>query len=1128
MDKSNFFFLKDEYQELYEIAVEAEMYCFDLPRHSANLCRIGLEAAIHWMYEYDAELDVPYDKTLHSLITTNSFRVFVNPSLQEKLHYIRKLGNLADHSKQKIRKEESLISVKNLHSFLMFFTRSYAERSVNFKIFDESIIPTTTVDKSSEQLDVIKHQLEKSIKEIERLRVLKSESDVEIQRLRRRDERIKQLKQQNQKRDGIPTDPNETATRKFYIDLLIKEAGWDLEDTDVIEYPVSGMPKETNPSGKGFIDYVLWGDDGLPLAVVEAKRTMEDAKKGQRQAELYANCLENKTGQRPIIFYSNGYDTFIWDDLNYPPRKIYGIYTKEELQTLINRRSQKKDLTNISPDKKIAGRFYQIEAIKRVVEWFQKENQRKSLIVMATGTGKTRLATSLVDILTKANWVKRVLFLADRNALVTQAKNKFGEFLVNLPMVDITKDKENIKSRIIFSTYPTIMNLIDGKQNGEKIYNVGHFDLVIVDEAHRSVYNKYRGIFDYFDAMMIGLTATPKEDVDHNTYNLFDASDGNPTFAYELNTAVSDEYLVPPRAMSVPIKFPREGIRYNELSEEEKTKYEETFLDEESGLIPDEIDAEALNEWLFNSYTVDLVIDHLMQNGIKIEGGDKLGKTIIFAKNQKHADFIEVRFNKLYPSYKGKFLRVITYKDSKAATTIADFAESGKDPHIAVSVDMLDTGIDIPEIVNLVFFKRVRSNAKFWQMIGRGTRLCEDLFEPGIHKKEFFIFDFCENLEFFNANPDGVSPSPTESVSQRIFKLKLRIAEILKEEPYAADKELQQIRKQYLDDLHTLIKSLIRENFQVRKQLRYVDQFSHREIWDNLSLSDIGTIEHELSYLPVIIDSDEMAKRFDLLIYNLELAQLEKLPAEQTYMNNLIYIAKGLSKKQNIPVVANKIETIKAVQKAEFWTQATLGKLEKVRIDLRGLVKFIEGKKQKVVYSEIMDEITGEVEVHDILGDYSKMQSYKRRVEKYLREHKDNLAIQRIVQGEVLTHLELEALENLMFKEGELGSKEEFQKEYGQEKPLTFFIRSILGFDKNSAKKAFSDFLDKGKLSADQVTFINNIIDHLTINGVIDKGMLFEPPFTELHDESVFGLFGDERAGKIFSILDRINKNATA
>ena len=759
------------------------------------------------------------------------------------------------------------------------------------------------------------------------------------------------------------------------------------------------------------------------------------------------------------------------------------------------------------------------------METLQNDNRRHALLVMATGSGKTRVATSITDVLLKANWVKRVLFLADRNKLVNQGKNKFSEFLVNTPMVDVTKDKENKDTRIVFSTYPTMMNLIDSPGKfGERAFSVGHFDLIIVDEAHRSVYNKYQAIFEYFDAIMVGLTATPKDQVDTNTYELFDLPDNQPTFAYELEQAIRDEYLVPPRALSVPIKFPREGIKYDQLSAQEKTEYEDTFRDEDTGFLPPEIDKSALNNWLFNLNTIDQVLTYLMEHGIKVQGGDQLGKTIVFARNHAHAEKIQERFNILYPQYNGKFLRVIDYHTEKSESNYDEFEQKDKMPHIAVSVDMLDTGVDIVEVVNLVFFKRVYSKSKFWQMIGRGTRLCPNLFGPGKDKQEFYVFDFGENFEFFNENPDGLEPTATESLSQRIFMTKLSTAEKLKEPTYLDQSPLQQLRQQYLDELHHQIKSLHRENFAVRRQLKHVDAYYARERWNDLSKTDVAIIDKELSELPVITDDDEKAKQFDLLLYRLQLAMLEGTSDQQTFINRVITIANGLSQKMNIPVIALKKPLINDLKTGEYWNNVSVDHLEKVRTELRGLIRHLKEEKARVIYSNFQDEIVGEAQERDIIQIGTRLQSYKLRVERYLRENQYQLAIQRVRKGESLTQSELESLEGLMFSEGDLGTKEDFVKEFGTDKPLTYFIRSILGFDRGAAKEAFGEFLEKGNLSADQITFINNIIDSLERNGVIDKGMLFNPPFTNLHDEGALGLFPENDATKIFSILDRLNE----
>ena len=979
-------------------------------------------------------------------------------------------------------------------------------------------------DQSTAELERVKAELAAKIQEIDRLTLQQSDDEATVARVQLREATTQQRKQANAQRPPVPADPNEAQTRQWYINVLLREVGWDTEALNVREYPVRGMPAETNPSGQGYADYVLWGNDGLPLAVVEAKKTLVSPQLGQRQAELYADCLEQMHGQRPIIFYSNGYDTYLWDDRHYPPRRVHGLYTRGELQTLINRRQSRKDLTELTPNRDIAGRFYQQEAIKRVAEALQVGHRRRVLLVMATGTGKTRVATSLSELLLRADWAKRILFLADRNALVTQGKNKFSEFLVNVPMVDVTQDKENPNSRIVFSTYPTMMNLIDGKNDAdERVYSVGHFDLIIVDEAHRSVYNKYQAIFTYFDALLIGLTATPKSNIDHNTYELFEVPEGNPTFAYELDQAIRDEVLVPPRALGVPLKFPRQGIRYNELSAAEQAKYEESFRDEATGFMPDEVDKKALYEWLFNINTVDKVLTYLMERGLKVEGGDKLGKTIIFAKNHAHAVLIQERFEVLYPEYRGKFLRIIDYQDRKAASTLADFSAVEKMPQIAVSVDMLDTGIDIPQLLNLVFFKRVYSSAKYWQMIGRGTRQCADLLGPGEDKQQFYVLDFCENFEFFDEQPDGVPPTVTESLAQRTFKTKLAVAELLRGSDYQ-QAELLQLRQQYLDELHGQIAALNDENVSVRLQRRYVDIFSERERWDDLSQTDAATVNRELAHLPISTDNDEMAKRFDALLHRLQWARLTRNAEASSLTNRVVAIAHALSRKVNIPAVKKHEERIARATTDTFWNGATASQLETLREELRALVKLLTKEKRNVVYTNIQDQIVGEAKEHYIIQTGTRMASYRLRVERYLRENANVLAIQRVRRGEALTQAELEALEDLMFDEGALGTREEFEAQYGSDKPLTYFIRSILGFDTGAAKQAFGEFLEHGNLDADQITFIDNIINCLEKNGVIDKGMLFEPPFTHLHDQGAYGLFEEEQATKLFSIVDRLNQ----
>jgi len=694
----------------------------------------------------------------------------------------------------------------------------------------------------------------------------------------------------------------------------------------------------------------------------------------------------------------------------------------------------------------------------------------------------------------------------------------------------LTKEKEDNNTRLVFSTYPTIINKIDKvKTDNERFYGIGHFDLIIIDEAHRSVYQKYGAIFDYFDAMLIGLTATPKKDIDHNTYGLFGIEDDNPTFAYELDRAVKNGFLVPPKSISVPLKFQREGIKYDELSDAEKTEYEEKFGDPTNEETPDTISSAALNKWLFNTDSVDKVLEHLMNDGIKVSGGDKLGKTIIFAKNHKHAVFIEERFNRNYPEYGGKFLRVIDNYETKAQHLLEKFVNPYKeeDPQIAVSVDMMDTGVDAPRVVNLVFFKLVRSASKFWQMIGRGTRLCPDLFGPGDDKKEFLIFDYCENFEFFDEQPDGANASNVKPLLQQIFEAKLKVSQLISDLPEKTEAETE-IRDKYLTELHKSISSLDENRFIVRKQLRFVTEYSNKSKWLNLSKGDVQEINTHLSHLqPPEKGDDELARRFDMLVLVYQILLLSGSGNTGKYMNKIYRTATALQKKDNIPQIALHIPLLKEIQTDQYWQTINIKKLDNLRESLRDLIKYLEKQQQEPVYTHFEDELDYEgIVAREPVQSYVNLQPYKDRVESYIRKNKNHLTINKLNKNVPITKAELNELEKMLFTDGVAGTKDEFVKEVG-EKPLGAFIRSIIGLDEAAVNRAFAEFLQIGNLRADQITFVRTIMSYLTKNGTIDKQMLFESPFTDLNDQGLTGVFNnDADVIKIVKIIDLINGNA--
>jgi len=1134
---TNFAFLEAEWPSLYEAAEKASNAVYPDPRTACFYARRALELALQWMYKHDYSLLLPYQENLSAFIHEPTFKKVAGEAIFNKARVIVRLGNEAVHSSSSVLVDDSLTAVRELFHISYWLARTYArkEKPEPGLSFNPEELPKTAVSRQTiEQLQNLETSLREKDEKLSLLLADKSALDEELKRLRAEVAKAKEASALQ----PDTHDYSEAETRDYFIDLLLKEAGWALDKAQDREFEVSGMP---NDSGVGFVDYVLRGDDGKPLALVEAKRTKRDPQVGQQQAKLYADCLENQFGQRPIIFYSNGYENWIWDDSRYPPRQVQGFYKKSELELLIQRRSSRRSLSEAQINSKIADRYYQTRAVRRIGEAFEQDNDRKALVVMATGAGKTRTVIALCDLLMRCNWVKRVLFLADRVALVNQAVNAFKRHLPDSAPVNLVTEKDT-DGRVFVSTYPTMMKQIEEINNGQRRFGVGHFDLVIIDEAHRSVFKKYRAIFDYFDSLLVGLTATPKNEIERNTYSLFDLEPGVPTDAYQLEEAVKDGFLVPPKAVSVPLKFQRQGINYDDLSDEDKEQWESLDWGDEDGEIPDRVEAEAVNKWLFNKDTVDKVLAHLMERGLKVAAGDRLGKTILFAKNQAHAEYIAERFNANYPHFKGEFARVITFKTEYAQSLIDNFSIKEKAPHIAISVDMLDTGIDVPEVVNLVFFKLVRSRTKFWQMVGRGTRLCPDLFEPGKDKQFFYLFDYCQNLDFFSQNPETTDGTLGDSLGTRLFKSRLELLSELDKklavdsdceigaetsEIYGEPKTEAEVRFSIAETLHNEIASMNLDNFVVRPRRRLVEKYSRPEAWIKLSGEDFSDLSHEVAGLPSELQPEaEEAKRFDLLVLNLQLALLRAEPAFERLSNQVRDIAGLLEEKSAIPMVRDRMNLILDVQTDEWWENVTTPMLETLRRHLRDLVKLIEKHRRKPIYTDFEDELGSEADVElpgfAEAGDFEK---FRAKTRAFLLEHQDNAVIHKLRMNIPLTATDLDELE-LILSESGFGGPEEIARAKQVSNGLGLFVRSLIGLDREAAKQSLATFLAGKTLTANQIEFINLIINHLTAHGAMDVALLYESPFTDLTPQGPDGLFTSTQIDELIATLERITATA--
>lgn len=1064
--------------DLHNFCSAAEEMQVSNPDLSAISARKALEYIVRSLYVMK-HIEVPERVSLFELVDGEVFREFIGDNrMMMAAHYVRKVGNNGAHNK-KVTQGESFFCLLNIYNVVAAVLHKLTLIK-DIVPFDRTLIP------NSPQASVITPA---------KVTVTPTSTIVEAADKEAVEDKtpVKEV--------ALP-DISEAETRKLYIDLMLKEAGWDVLDTEgaiqpskaCIEVEVEGMP---NNEGKGFCDYVLFGSNGLPLAVIEAKRTSVSPVKGKHQAELYADCLEKRYGVRPVIYYTNGFETHIIDGLGYPPRRLYAFHTESDLELLIQKR-KRHDITDFSVKDSITDRHYQKMAIKSVCEHFNTKH-RRGLLVMATGTGKTRVAISLVDVLTRNGWVKNVLFLADRIPLVSQAHKNFVKLLPHMTTSILSEDKDpDTNARITFSTYQTMINYID---TDEKAFSVGRFDLIIIDEAHRSIFGKYSAIFNYFDSLLVGLTATPRDEVDRSTYETFQMEQGVPNYAYELEDAVAEGYLVNYKGFKRGSLILKEGIKYDNLTPEEKEQLEKVWEYEQAVKAIEgdpqhrDIESKEIFNYIFNLDTIDRVLQDLMENGLKVQSGERIGKTIIFAYNHRHAEMIVERFYYLYPEYSSDFCALIDNYVTYSKDLIDKFEIRDGNPQIAVSVDMLDTGIDVPDVLNLVFFKVVKSKIKFMQMIGRGTRLSQGIFGTGKDKEFFYIFDWCRNFEYFDKNPDGQMAAVAPSLTEKIFSIRAKMAFHLQHQQWQED--------EYAKGLHDEIKTLLKEqvaslsdsHISVREKWADVSHFKDNDSWTYISEVDVNTLSNVIAPLLPKNTLDESAKKFDLLVMLIELSLIGGEGNANKAVHSVQTIAEKLQEKATLPQVQAKMGTIKEVLTDVAWQNVSLKWLEKVRNDLRDLIKFLIGQGGQWFTVDIEDEISDEGTMEGI----TPRVSYKQSVLDFLSKNRNLPVLQKIYDMEQLTAADFTELERILWQE--LGSKDDYDKFTNGMlcgSNVAMFVRSLVGVDRKNAVRRFSEFISGNELNAEQEDFLNTIIAYVCENGDITKEIVVnEAPFDE-------------------------------
>lgn len=1095
----NFEMLRSRWPELAGLGAFAEYYAYPDPSGALVKLRSFAEAMVLGLY-HEMNLPQPEQPNLFELLTQDAFRAAVPRVVLDKLHSLRLHGNKAAHG-ETFPSQTALIQLKEAFDLArwLFVTLDGGQATdcPDFQGPEEADAAESEREAATQEARRVREQLADQEARMQRLLAELEEARARAQAAHRDVEELRKAG----KRAAEVLDFDEETTRYRLIDSQLAAVGWKVGvnggDTDEVGQEVE-VPFQPTSSGTGYADYVLWDDDGLPLAVIEAKKTAVDPENGRTQARLYADGMESKHGRRPAIFYTNGFDIWLWDDAqDYPPRKVYGFYSKDSLQYLVTfQRSQKKALNTIEEKPEIAGRLYQTEAIRRVKEKFTQKH-RKALIVQATGTGKTRVAISIAEVLIRANWAKRILFICDRRELRKQAKNAFKNF-INEPLTVVKKGTEKERhKRIYLATYPAMMKIYQG-------FDVGFFDLIIADESHRSIYNRYRDLFHYFDSLQVGLTATPVEYINRNTYDLFGCENQDPTAYYSLDQAVEDGWLAPYEVYTHTTKFLRSGIKYDQLTEEQKQQLEQ------DGEEPELFDYEntQVDKVIYNKDTNRAIIRNLMENGIREATGQHPGKTIIFARNHRHALMLQELFNEMYPQYAGRFCQVIDNYDVRAEQLIDDFKGLGnnKDLTVAISVDMLDTGIDILEIVNLVFAKPVRSKVKFQQMIGRGTRLCANLFGPGQDKTVFRIFDHWGNFEFFDQDAEEAAPGPVRSLMQNVFDSRLVLAE--------ADLENGQ-----LEAFNTVIK-LVQEDINrldektvaVRDRWREKRALSKDDVLREFSPTTVAALREVIGPLMQWANIREYteAYAFDLLMTRLQTALVNGSGAfddlKADFLNRVAELQLHLNP------VREKLDLISQVKRPEFWSGVSFDDLETARVELRGIIHFHAKSGEILGEPKVIDIEDGEVQYSQRLGAVNspEMKAYEIRVEQVLKGIFDhNPTLQKIREGRPVTDKELTELTSLVLTQNpdvDLKYLKEFYPHTAV--PLDFAIRRIIGLDPAAVEARFAGFVRQHpRLTARQVRFLGLLQNHISRNGAIEVERLYDAPFTTIDSNGLDGVF---------------------
>jgi len=913
------------------------------------------------------------------------------------------------------------------------------------------------------------------------------------------------------------SNADEAQMRREQIDRQLAQAGWDVSEPSVVTElrltDAHGTLREsgvTYDTGSEYVDYALLGRDGKPIAIVEAKRASRDALAGKRQAADYADHVVQQFGTEPFIFLTNGEKILFWDRALYAPRAISGFYTRDDLERLVFQRRYRQDLSQLSPNTDIVDRPYQFEAIRRVTEAIE-QSRRKFLLVMATGTGKTRTAIALIDLLMRAKWIGRVLFLADRRALVQQALGDFKDHMSSETRARVESGQVDDMARIHVATYPSMMQVYQA-------LSPGYYDLIVADESHRSIYNRYKSLLDHFDALQLGLTATPTDYIDHNTFELFACSDGLPTFNYDYRAAVDEKYLADYRVLDAQTTFQIEGIKAGQLPPALQRQLEE------QGIELDEInfDGSDLERRVTNTGTTDAMVREFMEKCRRDASGTLPAKTIIFAMSHAHAVRLYESFNRLFPDLQRRGMaEIIDSHMERVDATLNDFKRRDM-PRVAISVDMLDTGIDVPAIQNLVFAKPVFSQVKFWQMIGRGTRLWTDP-ETGQQKTDFLIIDFWNNFAYFNMNPEGELASTTEPLPVRLFRLRLEKLALLRGrgEQTAIDETVQQLQK--------MLAWIPHDNINVRPHVEELRRLAHVGAWNVLDDAQFDRLRNQIApLLRFLPDVNLSVMTFETRTERLAVAHLAGQSEQVASLQEKVVADLAL-----LPTSLQAVQTQRAkldwICNGDFWDGLDYARILDLQHTFAPLMRYRQRRRPQMVELNLHDEIARR---HWIIygpsGEGTFADAYREQVEaRIVQLAREHPTLHKLQQGQPLDETDVRALARVLSEPDLYIQESTLRKLYNQpDATLVDFLRHILGVSKlpnfaDRIEAAFDQFIAAHPhFAADQLRFLRVVRSLVLRRTQLTSQDLQRPPLNRVGDPH--RLFAEDELAEIIAFANRL------